>query len=141
MGIRDIFATSKPAVELTVDAASAPAPFNNAGAYNQYLFTQSTASRSTAMAVPTIARARNIICSTLAGLPLEIYSKVDGSHVATPDVINRPDPRVPGSAIYAWLAEDLLFHGVALISIILTAYTAFATYEDVKTRKAHDEDI
>jgi phage portal protein BeeE len=113
MGIRDIFATSKPAVELTVDAASAPAPFNNAGAYNQYLFTQSTASRSTAMAVPTISRARNIICSTLAGLPLEIYSKVDGSHVATPDVINRPDPRVPGSAIYAWLAEDLLFHGVA----------------------------
>jgi HK97 family phage portal protein len=112
MGIRDIFAQAKPLTELTVDAASAPAPFNNMGAYNQFLFTQSTASRETAMAVPTISRARNIICSTLAGLPLELYSKVDGSHVTTPDVINRPDPRVPGSAIYAWLAEDLLFHGV-----------------------------
>jgi HK97 family phage portal protein len=112
MGIRDIFTASKPAVEITVDAASAPAPFNNMGAYNQFLFTQSTASRETAMAVPTISRARNIICSTLAGLPLELYSKMDGSHVTSPDVLNRPDPRVPGSAIYAWLAEDLLFHGV-----------------------------
>jgi HK97 family phage portal protein len=113
MGIRDIFGQAKPVAELTVDAASAPAPFNNMGAYNQFLVTQSVASRATAMAVPTIARARNIICSTLAGLPLEIYSKMDGSHIATPDVINRPDPRVPGSAIYAWIAEDLLFHGVA----------------------------
>jgi HK97 family phage portal protein len=113
MGIRDIFGQAKPVTEIVVDAASAPAPFNNAGSYNQFLFTQSTATRATAMAVPTIARARNIICSTLAGLPLEIYSKVNGSPVAVPDVINRPDPRVPGSAIYAWLAEDLLFHGVA----------------------------
>jgi HK97 family phage portal protein len=32
--------------------------------------------------------------------------------MGTPQVINQPDPRVPGSAIYAWLAEDLLFHGV-----------------------------
>jgi HK97 family phage portal protein len=111
MGIRDIF-TSKPAVEITVDAASAPAPFNNTSAFNPFLFTQSTTTRPMAMAVPTIARARNIICSTLAALPLEQYSKLDGSHMTTPAVINQPDPRVPGSAIYAWLAEDLLFYGV-----------------------------
>ena len=111
MGIRDIFTQAKP-IEITVDAASAPAPFNNTASFNPFTFTQSVASRQTAMAVPTIARARNIICSTLAGLPLEQYSKVDGSHLPTPQVINQPDPRVPGSAIYAWLAEDLLFHGV-----------------------------
>ncbi len=28
-------------------------------------------------------------------------------------VINQPDSRVPGSSIYAFVAEDLLFHGVA----------------------------
>jgi hypothetical protein len=39
------------------------------------------------------------------------------------------------------VSRELIIGGVALISIILTAYTAFATYEDVKTRKAHDEDI
>jgi HK97 family phage portal protein len=32
--------------------------------------------------------------------------------MTTPGVINQPDPRVPGSAIYAWLAEDLWLHGV-----------------------------
>jgi HK97 family phage portal protein len=112
MGIRDLFATPKPTTEITVDAASAPAPFNNTASFNPFVFTQSVATRQQAMAVPTIARARNIICSTLASLPLEQYSKLDGSHMTTPSVINQPDPRVPGSAIYAWLAEDLLFHGV-----------------------------
>ena len=112
MGIRDIITSSKPALEVTVDAASTPAPFNNTASFNPFVFTNSVATRQTAMAVPTIARARNIICSTLASLPLEQYSKVDGSHMTTPAVINQPDPRVPGSSIYAWLAEDLLFHGV-----------------------------
>ena len=109
MGIRDIFTTAKPTTEVTVDAASAPAPFNNTASFNPFVFTQSVATRQQAMAVPTIARARNIICSTLASLPLEQYSKLDGSHMTTPTVITQLDP---GSAIYAWLAEDLLFHGV-----------------------------
>jgi HK97 family phage portal protein len=113
MGIRDLFTTPKPTTEITVDAASTPAPFNNTASFNPFVFTQSVASRQQAMAVPTISRARNIICSTLAALPLEQYSKLDGSRMTTPAVINQPDPRVPGSAIYAWLAEDLLFHGVA----------------------------
>ena len=39
------------------------------------------------------------------------------------------------------VSRELIIGGVALISIILTAYTAFATYEDVKTRKADYEDI
>jgi len=40
------------------------------------------------------------------------------------------------------VASQLIIGGVALISIILTAYTAFATFEDVKLWKAeeHDED-
>ena len=36
------------------------------------------------------------------------------------------------------VAQQLIIGGVALISIILTAYTAFATYED--TRKWKDDD-
>ena len=40
-----------------------------------------------------------------------------------------------GAATFAsdtGVAQQLIIGGVALISIILTAYTAFATYEDVK---------
>lgn len=47
-----------------------------------------------------------------------------------------------GAATYAAdssVSRELIIGGVALISIILTAYTAFATYEDVKIRKDKDE--
>lgn len=113
MALIDFFIPKTPASVPVVDAASTPAPFNNTGAIAPFVFTSSTATRAQAMAVPTIARARGILCSTIASLPMEQYSKLDGAHLATPSVINQPDPRVPGSAIYAWIAEDLLFHGVA----------------------------
>ena len=112
MALLDFFIPKTPAAPLTVDAASTPAPFNNTGSISPFIFTSSTATRAQAMAVPTIARARGILCSTVASLPMEQYSKLNGAHLPTPSVINQPDPRVPGSAIYAWLSEDLLFHGV-----------------------------
>lgn len=37
------------------------------------------------------------------------------------------------------VSRELIVGGVALISIILTAYTAFATYEDVKLWKKEDD--
>ena len=112
MALLDFFVPKTPAPAITVDAASTPAPFNNTGSISPFIFTSSAATRQQAMAIPTIARARGILCSTVASLPMEQYSKLNGAHLATPSVINQPDPRVPGSAIYAWLAEDLLFHGV-----------------------------
>ncbi len=36
------------------------------------------------------------------------------------------------------VAQQLIIGGVALISIILTAYVSFATYEDVKTWNPKD---
>ena len=47
-----------------------------------------------------------------------------------------------GAATYASdtsVSRELIVGGVALISIILTAYTAFATYEDVKLWKKEDD--
>lgn len=38
------------------------------------------------------------------------------------------------------VAQQLIVGGVALITIILTAYVSFATYEDVKLWK-EDEDV
>ena len=37
------------------------------------------------------------------------------------------------------VSRELIIGGVALISIILTAYTAFATYEDVKKQKDNED--
>jgi HK97 family phage portal protein len=113
MGIKEFFLPVTSVSPSTVDAAATPAPFNNQSSFNGFFNFGSSTTRSQAMAVPTIARARNIICSTLASLPLEAYSKLNGSHTQTPQVIHQPDPRVPGSAIYSFIAEDLLFLGVA----------------------------
>jgi HK97 family phage portal protein len=111
MGIKDFFAKAPEPVGLTVDAAATPAPFNNT--VQNYFYPLASATRQQAMAVPTLARARNIICSTIASLPLEQRIKVSGVRVEPNRVINQPDSRVPGSAIYSYIAEDLLFHGVA----------------------------
>lgn len=47
-----------------------------------------------------------------------------------------------GAATYvsdSSVSRELIIGGVALISIILTAYTAFATYEDVKRQKDNED--
>jgi len=111
MALRDFFAKAPEPVGLTVDAAATPAPYNLSTASNLF-GTLGSATRTQAMAIPTVARARNILCS-LATLPMEQYIKSTGAHVEPNRVINQPDSRVPGSAIYAFIAEDLLFHGVA----------------------------
>ena len=111
MALKDLFAKAPQPVGLTVDAAATPAPFNNS--VQNFFYPLATANRQQAMAVPTIARARNIICSTVASLPLEQRIKSSGVRVEPNRVINQPDSRVPGSSIYSYIAEDLLFHGVA----------------------------
>ena len=69
-----------------------------------------SATRDQAMAIPTIARARGIICSTLGSIPLEWINEATGESVPAPRVINQPDPRIPGITFKAWLIEDLIFH-------------------------------
>lgn len=102
----------------TPDVAASYLPLNNIDVFNAYFVTNITATREEAMAVPTIARARNIICSTVASLPLETRVKSTGERIESPRIINQPDSRVPGSAVYAWLAEDLLFYGFAYLKVL-----------------------
>ena len=93
-----------------VDAAVAP--YN----YQQYAqpfdyFGLSTISRADAMKVSSVARARNIMCSTIGSLPLEVRRESNNSKVPTPPFIRQPDPRMTGQSVYTFLAEDLLFTG------------------------------
>jgi phage portal protein BeeE len=69
------------------------------------------ATREEAMSVPAIARARNMICNSIATIPLVTRDKVTGQIVEQPVVINEPDKRVPGAASWVWACEDLLFTG------------------------------
>ena len=76
------------------------------------------ASREEAMSVPAIARARNMICNSIATIPLVTRDKSTGQVVDSPVVINDPDKRVPGAASWCWAAEDLLFTGFSYFQIM-----------------------
>ena len=113
MGLFDRFLTNQtPTIQ--TDVAAANTPYNLQSAVGGLFYGAQTATREQAMSVPSVARARNIICSTIGSLPLETYNHFTKEHLDPNRVIMQPDPRVAGSAIYAWIAEDLLFHGVAM---------------------------
>ncbi len=58
-----------------------------------------TTTRPTAMSVPAVARARNIICGTIGSLPLTTFNRITGAYVDPHRVINQPDPRVAGFVV------------------------------------------
>ena len=122
MGLFDRFLTNQT-IAPTVDVAAANTPYNLQAAVGGLFYGAQTATREQAMSVPSVARARNIICSTIGSLPLETYNHFTKEHIEPNRVIMQPDPRIAGSAIYAWIAEDLLFNGVAY-GQVLDSYAA-----------------
>jgi HK97 family phage portal protein len=117
MGLRETFFPPAPKAEIAVDASLAPVNSIDSLA-SPYIGGLQTASRQTAMSVPTIARARGIICSTVASLPLETKVKETGETVPSFRVINQPDPRITGAEFWSWIAEDLLFRPSAYARVI-----------------------
>jgi hypothetical protein len=75
------------------------------------------ASREEAMSVPAIARARNMICNSIATIPLITRDKDTGTIIDQPIVIDEPDRRVPGAASWVWACEDLLFTGFSYFQV------------------------
>ncbi len=123
MGLFDRFTAKSNQPNLQVDVSAALAPYNSQQLVGGILFGTTTASREQFMAIPSGARARGIICSTVGSLPLEQYNHFTNEHVRPNRVIMQPDPRVAGSAIYAWIAEDLLLYGVAY-GMVMDAYAS-----------------
>jgi len=123
MGLFDRFIAKSNQQNTQVDVAAALAPYNSQQLVGGILFGTTTASREQFMAISSGARARGIICSTVGSLPLEQYNHFTNEHVRPNRVIMQPDPRVAGSAIYAWIAEDLLLYGVAY-GMVMDAYAA-----------------
>lgn len=119
MGLRDVlFATKKvetATIERGSDVAASLAPVTSLDSLTPFFGGFNTATREEAMSVPTVARGRNIICSSIASIGLEVIDRSTGMEIedGTPRVIRTPDPRIPGSATYVWTCEDLLFYGYA----------------------------
>ena len=100
---------AKPGLVTDVQAANLQ-PLQNLD-YFSVLGTPVSVTRQLAMSVPSVARARNIICGTIGSLPLTTFNRITGEYVDPHRVINQPDPRVAGFVVYNWLAEDIWMYG------------------------------
>jgi HK97 family phage portal protein len=69
--------------------------------------------RSSAMQVPAVARARNIIAGTIATLGLQAMNEVTGEHIEGRSLLKQPDPAIPLVVTMSFTIEDILFHGRA----------------------------
>ena len=137
MGLFDRFLTNQtPTIQ--TDVAAANTPYNLQQSAGGLFYGAQTATREQAMSVPSVARARNIICSTIGSLPIESYNHFTKEHLRPQRVIMQPDPRVAGSAIYAWIAEDLLFRGVAYGQVLDSYSSTDASRIRAWTRVAPD---
>lgn len=72
-------------------------------------------SRSEAMRVPAVAKARNLLCSTIAPLPLRVLD-ANGLVPQQPRWTSRTDSVSPWHRM-AWTVDDMLFLGAAVWSV------------------------
>ena len=74
-------------------------------------------SRHDAMSVPSVARARNLICGTVASIPLEYYKTSTGEVITPPRWIKQLSKNQPSFVTLTWIVDSLLFYGVAYLLI------------------------
>lgn len=74
-------------------------------------------SRHDAMSIPSVARARNLICGTIAAIPLEYYKTSTGEEIAAPRWIKQLSKNQPSFVTLAWIVDSLLFYGVSYLLV------------------------
>jgi HK97 family phage portal protein len=74
-------------------------------------------SRKDAMSVSSVARARNLICGTVASIPLEYYNKRTGEVIAAPRWISQLAKNQPSFVTLTWIVDSLLFYGVSYLRV------------------------
>jgi len=94
-------------------AATDLAPLNNLNSLYTFINTPISATYSEFISIPSASRAKNIIASSIASIPLVLRDRDTGVRLDSPRVINTPDPRLPGQATYGWTASDILLYGFA----------------------------
>jgi HK97 family phage portal protein len=101
---------------LVVEAQAAPQVMgeNLPSLYNSIAL---RVSRKDAMSVPSVARARNLICGTVASIPLEYYNKRTGEVMAAPRWISQLSKNQPSFITINWIVDSLLFYGVAYLRV------------------------
>jgi len=74
-------------------------------------------SRKDSMSIPSVARARNLICGTVASIPLEYYKTSTGEVIAPPRWIKQLSKSQPSFVTLTWIVDSLLFYGVSYLLV------------------------
>ena len=115
MGIFDRFRVQK------IEAQAAPQLMTDSFSY--FLPTTLTpVARDEAMTVPSVARCRNLIASTIANMPIELYKKSTGEELGKPLWLDQPSYSQPRSVTIAWTVDSLIFYGVAYWRVVETYF-------------------
>jgi HK97 family phage portal protein len=95
-----------------IEAQAAPQLMSDAFyGYNNYY--PAAVSRQTALSVPAIKRCRDLICGTIASIPLEYYKKSTGEHIAAPRWVEQPSKSQPRFETLYYTLDSLLMFGVS----------------------------
>ena len=116
MGLLGAFSLTSEikAAQPTVTAAVNVLPSQNFAP----LFMSPYTTRQEAMEVPSVARARSIICGTAASLPLRAFNKINGAQIDGRTILTQPDPALPTAVMMSWTFDDLVFHDVAYWQVL-----------------------
>jgi HK97 family phage portal protein len=82
------------------------------------MFMSPYTTRQEAMEVPSVARARSIICGTAASLPLRAFNKINGAQIDGRTILTQPDPALPTAVMMSWTFDDLVFSDVAYWQVL-----------------------
>ena len=96
----------------------------------QYYTYQEGEARNQAMSVAAISRARDLMASVIACMPLRMYNEVwnettyemEKVYLAPRSWLRKLDPAITNSALFSWLFDDIYFFGRGFLYI--TARTA-----------------
>ena len=95
-----------------IEAQNAPQVMSDSylsfGSYYPVLVT-----RTQALSVPAIKRCRDLICGTIASIPLEYYKKSTGEMIAPPRWIEQPSKSQPRFETLYFTLDSLLMYGVS----------------------------
>jgi len=109
---RELTATTEPLVKAAVGASSY-SPLTS------FVSWTNGTRRARSMTLPVIARGRDLICNTIAGMKLEMYremwngEEMEEVPLAPRSWLSRIDQSVPNQFIISYTVDDLIFEGRA----------------------------
>ena len=95
-----------------IEAQAAPQLMTD-GFYGYNNFYAPTIGRDLALSVPSIKRCRDLICGTIASIPLEYYKKSTGEHIGSPRWVEQPSKSQPRFETLYFTLDSLLMFGVS----------------------------